>query len=73
MLFVMVGDDFEKKSKKTKEVLAGLKIKKPDAIFIHYDFLDLTEKKCKSRLKQLVDFLKKKIFFDFQISFVIKN
>jgi hypothetical protein len=63
MLFVMVGDDFEKKSKKTKEVLAGLKIKKPDAIFIHYDFLDLTEKKMQESIETIGGLFEEKNIF----------
>jgi hypothetical protein len=35
MLFSLIGDDFPKKQKRQKEILAGLRQKKPDANFIH--------------------------------------
>jgi hypothetical protein len=63
MLFTIVGDDFQKKSKKTKEILAGLKIKKPDAVFTHYDFLDLTENKIQESIETIGGLFEEKNIF----------
>ena len=65
MLFVIIGNDFKKKAKKTKEVLAGLKKKKPDAVFFHYDFLDLTEKKIKESIETIGGLFEEKSIFWF--------
>jgi hypothetical protein len=65
MLFTIVGDDFEKKSKKTKEIMAGLKIKKPDAVFAHYDFLDLDKEKLTQSIETIGGLFEEKNIFWF--------
>lgn len=50
MLFTILGDNFTERQKKLKSVMAGLKKKKPDANFIHWDFLDLNEEKLEESL-----------------------
>jgi hypothetical protein len=53
MLISIVGNDFSKKQKKTREIIAGLKIKRPDAFFSHMDSLDLDENKFEESLSTI--------------------
>ena len=65
MLISIIGNDFKKKHKKTREVLAGLKIKRPDAIFAHLDALDLDENKFNESLATVGGLFEEKNIFWF--------
>ncbi len=45
MLISFIGIHNQEREKKIKEIKEGLKKKRPDSLFIHYDFLDLSENK----------------------------
>lgn len=65
MLISIIGNDFPKKQKKTREVLAGLKIKRPDAVFAHMDALDLDENKFEESLATVGGLFEEKSIFWF--------
>jgi hypothetical protein len=65
MLISIVGNDFSKKQKKTREVIAGLKIKRPDAFFSHMDSLDLDENKFEESLSTIGGLFEEKSIYWF--------
>lgn len=65
MLITIIGDDYQKSSKKTKEIITWLETKKPNAIFTHYDFLDLDEKKMNESIETIGGLFEEKNIFWF--------
>lgn len=63
MLISIIGNDFKNKQKKTQEVLAGLKMKRPDAIFSHMDAFDLNEQKFSEALATIGGLFEEKNIF----------
>ena len=45
MLFFFHGENFKDKNKKLKEVLAALRDKKKEALYSHFDYLDISKNK----------------------------
>ena len=45
MLILIYGEDFTKKIKETKIILDSLKRKKKDALFLHFDYLEINSEK----------------------------
>ena len=73
MLISIVGTDFEKKNKRVKEILAGLEKNRPDAIFAHYDFLDLNENKLVESISTIGGLFEEKNIFLFSNIFYKNN
>ena len=70
MLISVIGNDFSKKQKKIKEVIAGLKIKRPEAIFSHMDAFDLNEQKFTEALATIGGLFEEKNIFWFSNIFI---
>ncbi len=73
MLITVLGNDFGQKNKKQKEVLKGLKEKRPDAFFEHLDFSELDEYKIQECINTQGGFFDSKNIYLFSNIFVDKK